>query len=254
MALAPARACFRFYAELNDHLPPGERYRTLEKEFFVPASVKDMIESIGVPHTEVELIVVNGESSDFVRLVRNGDRVAVYPMFESIDITPELRLWPHALREPKFVLDVHLGKLAGYLRMLGFDAVYDNRASDPELVRISAEQNRILLTRDRGVLKHAAVTRGYWLRETDSRRQTAEVVNRFDLARALRPFTRCMACNEPLRAASQAEVHGRVPPGTAAWCDEFHECVGCRRVYWYGSHYRRMRHWIEQLAAAIACS
>ena len=250
MALAPARACFRFYAELNDHLPPGERYRTLEKEFFVPASVKDMIESFGVPHTEVELVVVNGESSDFACLIRDGDRVAVYPMFESIDITPELRLRPHALRDPKFVLDVHLGKLAGYLRMLGFDAVYDNRASDPELVRVSSEQNRILLTRDRGVLKHSAGTHGYWLRETDSRRQTAEVVNRFDLARALRPFTRCMACNEPLRAASKAEVHGRVPPGIAEWCDEFRECVGCQRVYWYGSHYRRMRRWIEQLAAA----
>ena len=214
MALVPARAYFRFYAELNDHLAPNERYRTLEKEFFVPASVKDMIESIGVPHTEVELVVVNGESSDFARLVRNRDRVAAYPMFESIDISPELRLRPHTLREPKFVLDVHLGKLAGYLRMLGFDAVYDKRASDPELVRISSEQNRILLTRDRGVLKHAAVTRGYWLRETDSRRQTAEVVYRFDLARAVRPFTRCMACNEPLRAASKAEVDCRVRRGS----------------------------------------
>ena len=131
MALAPSRACFRFYAELNDRLPPSDRYRSLEKEFFVPASVKDIIESIGVPHTEVELVVVNGESSDFVRLVQNGDRVAAYPMFESIDITPELRIRPHALREPKFVLDVHLGKLGGYLRMLGFDAVYDNRAGDP---------------------------------------------------------------------------------------------------------------------------
>ena len=252
MALAPSRACFRFYAELNDRLPPSDRYRSLEKEFFVPASVKDIIESIGVPHTEVELVVVNGESSDFVRLVQNGDRVAAYPMLESIDITPELRIRPHALREPKFVLDVHLGKLGGYLRMLGFDAVYDNRAGDPELVRISAEQNRILLTRDRGVLKHSAVTHGYWLRETDSRRQTAEVLNRFDLARALRPFTRCMACNAPLRAASKAEVDGRVPPRIAEWCDEFRECVGCQRVYWQGSHYRRMRRWIEDLAAPQA--
>jgi hypothetical protein len=137
MALAPACACFRFYAELNDHLPPSQPYGVVEKEFFVPASVKDMIEGIGVPHTEVDLVLVNGESSDFSRLVRNGDRVAVYPMFESIDITPVLCLRPQALREPKFVLDVHLGRLAGYLRMLGFDAVYANRVSDLELVRIS---------------------------------------------------------------------------------------------------------------------
>jgi hypothetical protein len=106
MALDPARASFRFYAELNDHLPPGQQYRTVERDFVVPASVKDMIESFGVPRTEVELVVVNGESSDFSRLVQNGDRVAVYPVFESLDITPELRLRPQALRDPKFVLDV----------------------------------------------------------------------------------------------------------------------------------------------------
>jgi len=250
MNSAPARACFRFYAELNDHLPAGQQYGVVEKRFFVPASVKDMIEGIGVPHTEVDLILVNGESSDFTRMVRNGDRVAVYPVFESIDITPVLRLRPQPLREPKFVLDVHLGKLAGYLRMLGFDAMYANRASDPELVRISSEQRRILLTRDRGVLKHSAVTHGYWLRETDSRRQAAEVVSRFDLARLLRPLTRCMVCNEPLREASKAEVRGRVPPGTLEWCDEFRECAGCGRVYWHGSHWRRMWRWIEELAAA----
>jgi uncharacterized protein with PIN domain len=209
--------------------------------------VKDMIEGIGVPHTEVDLVLVNGESSDFTRLIRNGDRVAVYPVFESIDITPVLRLRPQPLRETKFVLDVHLGRLAGYLRMLGFDAVYSNRANDLELVRISSQQRRILLTRDRGVLKYSAVTHGYWLRETDSRRQAEEVVSRFDLARSLRPLTRCMVCNEPLRTVSKAEVRGRVPSGTLEWCDEFRECAGCRRVYWEGSHCRRMRRWIEQL-------
>jgi uncharacterized protein with PIN domain len=249
--MAPALACarFRFYAELNDHLPFGQQYGMVEKQFFVPASVKDMIEGIGVPHTEVDLVLVNGESSDFTRLIRNGDRVAVYPVFESIDITPVLRLRPQPLRETKFVLDVHLGRLAGYLRMLGFDAVYSNRANDLELVRISSQQRRILLTRDRGVLKYSAVTHGYWLRETDSRRQAEEVVSRFDLARSLRPLTRCMVCNEPLRTVSKAEVRGRVPSGTLEWCDEFRECAGCRRVYWEGSHCRRMRRWIEQLVA-----
>jgi len=249
MAPAPACACFRFYAELNDHLPPRLQYGMVEKQFFVPASVKDMIEAIGVPHTEVDLVLVNDESSDFSRLVRNGDRVAVYPVFESIDITPVLRLRPQPLREPKFVLDVHLGRLAGYLRMLGFDSVYANRASDLELVGISAEERRILLTRDRGVLKHSAVTYGYWLRETDSRRQAEEVVRRFDLARSLRPLTRCTVCNEPLTETSKAEVGGRVPQGILAWCNEFRECAGCGRVYWEGSHSRRMRRWIEQLAS-----
>lgn len=242
-------ASFRFYAELNDHLAPGQQYRTIEKGFVVPASVKDMIESWGVPHTEVELILVNGESSDFSRLVRDGDRVAVYPVFESLDITPELRVRQRALREPRFVLDVHLGRLAGYLRMLGFDADYRNHAHDVELVRIAVEQKRILLTRDRGLLKHSAVTHGYWLRATESRRQAAEVVGRFDLARLFRPFTRCMACNEMLGPASPAAVRDRVPPRVAALHEEFFECPGCRRVYWHGTHYQRMRQWIKELAA-----
>jgi len=249
MGPAPVRAFFRFYAELNDHLAPDQRYRTIEKEFFVPASVKDRIESFGVPHTEVDLVLVNGESSDFSRLVQDGDRVAVYPVFESLDITPALRLRPQALREPKFVLDVQLGRLAAYLRMLGFDAEYRSCASHAELVRTAADEKRILLTRDRGLLKHAAVTHGYWLRETDSRLQAAEVVQRFDLARLIHPFTRCMACNEPLRGASTAEIRNRVPARIAESHQEFRECPGCRRVYWQGSHYERMRRWIEELAA-----
>jgi len=248
MALDPARASFRFYAELNDHLPPGQRHRTVEQDFFVPASVKDMIEGFGVPHAEVDLVLVNGESSDFSRLVQNGDRVAVYPVFESLDITPELRVRPQPLRDPRFLLDVHLGRLAAYLRMLGFDAVCENRATDAELVRISSEQKRILLTRDRGLLKHSAVTHGYWVRQTDSRRQTTEIVKRFDLGRNIRPFTRCMECNELLNMASKEEVWSRIPPRIAAHCDEFQQCARCKRVYWQRSHYRRMRRWIGELA------
>jgi uncharacterized protein len=241
------RAFFRFYAELNDHLPPNQRYQSIEKSFLAPASVKDLIESLGIPHTEVDLILVNGESVDFSRQIRNGDRIAVYPVFEALDITPVLRLRPEALRDPKFVLDVHLGRLAAYLRMLGFNTAYTNSASDPELVRISVEQGRILLTRDRGLLKHSAVTHGYWLRETDSRRQTAEVVSRFDLARSLRPFTRCMACNAPLRSVLKSEVVSRVPPRAAKAYSDFQECPGCHRVYWQGTHYQRMLRWVEQL-------
>jgi len=251
MTSGPASASFRFYAELNDHLQPRMQYKPVEKQFIVPAPVKDMIESLGVPHTEVDLVLVNGESSDFSRLIRDGDRVAVYPMFESIDITPILRVRPQPLREPKFVLDVHLGRLAAYLRMLGFDTVYANRVSDLELVRISAQERRVLLTRDRGVLKHSAVMHGYWLRETNSRRQAAEVVRRFDLIRSLRLLTRCMVCNELLRDISKAEVGARAPERVLEWCDEFRECPGCRRVYWEGSHYRRMKEWIEELITTV---
>lgn len=253
MASAPAGARFRFYAELKDHLPPEQRSSGIvEKQFLLPASVKDMIESLGVPHTEVDLVLVNGESADFSRIIRDGDRISVYPVFESIDIAPVLRVRPQPLRDPRFVLDVHLGRLAGYLRMLGFDTRYTNSADDHDLVRISTQERRILLTRDRGVLKHAAVTHGYWVRATDSRRQAAEVVERFDLARLIRPLTRCMVCNHPLRTAGKDEVRDRVPERVLESCDAFRECPECRRVYWEGSHTRRMRNWIEELAAGAA--
>jgi uncharacterized protein len=249
MIARASRASLRFYAELNDHLAPCEQHRTIEREFFVPTSIKDMIESCGVPHTEVELVVVNGESSEFSRLVRDGDRVAVYPLFEAFDITPELRVRNQPLRNPRFVLDVHLGRLARYLRMLGIDAAYSRDAADPELVRVAVEQKRTLLTRDRGLLKYSAVTHGYWVRETESRSQAAEVVLRFDLARSLRPFTRCMACNGLLIPVSPAVVAKRVPARVAASQKEFRECPDCGRVYWQGTHYHHMRQWIEELAA-----
>jgi uncharacterized protein with PIN domain len=242
-----ARAYFRFYGELNDHLAAGQGYKTLEKSFFVPSAVKDLIESFGVPHTEVELIIANGESVDFSYVVRAGDRIAVYPMFESVDVAPELRVRTKTLRNPKFVLDAHLGKLAAYLRMLGFDTMYRNTFTDPELVRISSEEERILLTRDRGLLKHSAVTRGYWLRETDSRRQISEILQRFDLADSVEPFARCMRCNGVLQPVSKDQAHRSLLPRMAERNDEFRRCPECGRIYWKGSHHARMVRWIEEL-------
>ena len=209
-----------------------------------------MIESFGVPHPEVELVLANGESVDFSYRVKNGDRISVYPMFESMDITPELRVRPEVLREPKFVLDVHLGKLAAYLRMLGFDTFYRSCYTDPELVRVSSSERRILLTRDRGLLKHAAVTHGYWLRQTDSRRQIAEIIDRFDLARHIRPFVRCMACNGILQTVSKEQVGHLLAPRTAQLYDHFRQCPRCARVYWEGSHHTRMQRWIDELTSS----
>jgi len=248
MANEPGRASFRFYAELNDHLPPEQQYRTLEKAFFVSSAVKDLIESFGVPHTEVDLILANGRSVDFSYQVQNGDRVAVYPVFESFDLTGEQRLRPQPLRNPKFILDVHLGKLAAYLRMLGFDAAYGRSLTDDRLAHISRDEHRILLTRDRGLLKRGAITHGYWVRETNSRRQFAEVIHRFHLARAIHPFTRCMACNGVLASISKTQAQSLVPDHSLEPYEEFHRCEQCGRVYWKGSHYARMRRWIEESA------
>lgn len=237
----------RFYAGLNDHLPPHQQHHTLEKSLAVPTTAKDLMESFGVPHTEVDLILLNGDSVPFSCLVHSGDRVSVYPVFETLEISPELRLRPEPLRQTKFVLDVHLGKLAAHLRMLGFDARYQNCFSDTDLARVSASEHRILLTRDRGLLKRTTVTHGYWLRQTDSRLQAAEIVERFDLFRRICPFTRCMACNGLLQNVPKASVQNLIPPLAAELHEEFRQCPDCERVYWKGSHYRRMEKWIREL-------
>lgn len=242
-----AQVTIRFYAELNDFLPRERRQRPFTVTVAGQPTVKDLVESLGVPHTEIELIVVHGVSVDFTYTVREGDAISVYPVFESLDVTPLLRVRPQPLREPRFVLDVHLGRLATYLRMLGFDTRYENDADDPTLARVSAEEHRILLTRDRGLLKRGTVTHGYYVRETNPERQLAEVCRRFDLAGAIAPFSRCLRCNGPLVAAPKATVLDRLPPRVRAEYDEFQACPSCGGVFWQGTHYQRMRQLIARL-------
>lgn len=241
-------ATFRFYEELNDFLPPARRKRPFELRLNGPASVKDLIESAGVPHTEIDLILVNGHSVDFSYAVQPGDYISVYPVFESFDVSSLTRLRPEPLRQVRFVLDAHLGKLARHLRLLGFDALYSNAASDRELARISASgDRRILLTRDHGLLKRKAITHGYFVRETDPVKQAREILERFDLYAEVRPFLRCMDCNGLIQSVDREAVSGRVPPGVLAEFDRFSTCTGCARVYWQGSHYLRMNRVIEML-------
>jgi hypothetical protein len=166
-------------------------------------------------------------------------------VFESFDIAPLVRLRPEPLRHPRFVLDAHLGRLAAYLRMMGFDALYENHAADGALAEASCSQRRILLTRDAGLLKRSAVTHGYFVRETDSRLQLREVIRRFDLGRLAQPFSRCLRCNQPLRAVPKEAIQDRLPPRAALRHTEFRQCSGCGRVYWPGSHYARMRALLE---------
>lgn len=237
-------ARFRFYAELNDFLPPACRGIAFTHAFEGRVSIKHLIEALGVPHPEVDLVLVNGQSVDFSYLAHDGDRISVYPVFESIDITPLVRVRPQPLREPRFVLDTHLGRLAAYLRMLGFDTLYQNNFLDEELALISSQEGRILLTRDRGLLKRAMVTHGYCVRETYPRRQLVEVLRRFDLVAAISPFRRCIRCNDLLQPVSKRDVSDRLLPKTQQYYDEFHICQGCQQVYWKGSHYQRMQQFI----------
>ena len=242
-------ATFRFYEELNDFLPVRQRKRGFDHAFQRRASVKDMIEGLGVPHTEVELIVVNGQSVDFSHIVKNGDRIAVYPMFESLDITPLLRLRPEPLRNLLFVADANLGKLARLLRLLGFDVWYRNDYDDAALADLVAVHRRVLLTRDRGLLKRARVTRGYFVRATDPPLQAREVVERFDLGRTVSPFSRCTRCNGLVRVADEDEVRARLPRGTRERHRKYWLCPQCARIYWEGSHHARLRHVVAGILA-----
>ena len=242
--LAPTKkyiAFFRFYAELNDFLPFERKQVAFAHEVNGRRSVKDVIESLGVPHTEVDLILVNGESVDFSCHVENRDRISVYPVFESLDIGPVLRVRPRPLRATKFVVDIHLGRLAAYLRMIGFDTLYEREAADETLAHLSSRENRILLTRDQGLLKRSLVTHGYCVRENLPRKQLAEVIRRFDLRSSAQPFCRCMQCNSLLETVSKEAILERLPPLVQQRHHEFHQCSSCRKVYWAGSHYQRMK-------------
>jgi uncharacterized protein with PIN domain len=241
------RAQFRFYAELNDFLPRSDRFSTLNKDFHVAPSVKDAIESFGVPHAEVDLVVANGGSVDLSYRVRDGDFVGVYPMFESIDIASVTKVRAEPLRETSFVVDENLGALARYLRLLGFDVIYERGSSDSELASISRRQKRVLLTRDLGLLKRSEITHGYFVRATDPPTQTVEVVRRFDLVGALRPLERCTLCNARLRPEARADIEERVPRGTMAHASDFRSCPVCGRLYWRGAHYPRIAGLIERV-------
>lgn len=231
---------FRFYEELNDFLGPSRRKRTFRHAFADNATVKQAIEALGVPHTEVELILVNGVPVDFSHRLEEGDRVSAYPMFESLDVTPLLKLRPEPLRVIRFLTDAHLGALAKGLRLLGFDTRHAGDLTDAEIASISALERRVVLTRDRELLKRKQISHGCYIRPSDPKLQLAYVIQRLDLRRTARPFTRCVECNGSLAKSTQAAVANRVPDGIARRFRRFWACTGCGRVYWRGSHYRSL--------------
>jgi uncharacterized protein with PIN domain len=234
------RAELRFYAELKDLLAPARRSGMVTHRFRVPGSVKDVIESYGVPHTEVDVVLANGESVDFSYQVLDGDRISVFPTFEAFDVSPLVRVRPEPLRDVRFVLDGHLGKLARHLRLLGFDSWYANDATDVDLVAISRSERRVLLTRDLALLKRGSVTHGCFVRSTDPRVQIGEIVRRFQLVDRIDPYTRCLACNGSLEPVDEEDVADRLPPKTRELYHEYRSCTTCRKIYWRGAHHRRL--------------
>lgn len=238
-------ATFRFYEELNDFLPPERRRRAFDAACARAATTKHMIEALGVPHTEVELVLVNGETAGFDRLIAEGDRVAVYPKFEAFDVSELLRVRAKPLRTTRFVADAHLGGLARLLRMTGFDTLYDNGFDDAEIADLCEREHRIVLTRDRELLKRRNVTHGCYVRALAAAEQLQEVFDRLDLAGSARPFTLCLHCNAPLREIAKADVLHRLPDKVRERHERFATCDQCQGVFWPGTHWQKMSSLVE---------
>ena len=246
----PQQITIRFYEELNDFLMPELQKTDFNVELKKDRSVKDLIESIGIPHTEIDLIIVNGESVDFSYQVQAGDRISVYPVFESLDISPLKHCQPQPLRHTRFILDVHLGRLAAYLRMLGFDTLYKNDYDDPTLADISANEHRILLTCDRLLLMRKQISHGYFVRNRLPQQQLLEILSRFDLYDNLKPFTRCMHCNGKTQQVDKQHIETQLLPKTKKYYHDFFQCESCKKIYWKGSHYLKMQQMINSVKSA----
>jgi uncharacterized protein with PIN domain len=231
-----SKAHFLFFGRLNDFLPQDQRAQRLSVDFRERQSIKHLAESLGVPHPEIGAVQVNGREGTLHTITQDGDRVDVHPLPNGCPV------------EPRFVLDSHLGRLAAYLRMLGFDCLYQNDYTDEDLAEVAQREDRILLSRDRRLLMRKVVTYGYCLRSLDPPEQLSEVVRRFELAKQIVPFHRCLRCNHPLEPVSKEAVWDRLEPLTKLYFEEFQICPACRQIYWKGSHYEKMKRLIEQTA------
>jgi uncharacterized protein len=243
----PDSITIRFYEELNDFLHYSRRKKAFNFILTGKRTIKDIIESLGVPHTEIDLILANQKPVQFDYHPENEDMISVYPVFEAIDISAINLLRPKPLRETKFVLDVHLGTLARYLRLLGFDTLYRNDFDDEEIINLSLDGQRIILTRDLFILKNGKVTHGYFVRETNPKKQILEIVRRFDLKDQFKPFTLCLECNGKIVKVDKSAIENELRENTRKAFQEFYRCMDCRKIYWKGSHYEKMVKMVERI-------
>jgi len=241
------RATFVFGGDLNSFLPLKQRAGTHIVNFKGSQSVKHLIEASGVPHTEVAQVRANHECVDFNYIVEDNDLIEVLPFLQfDNSINPSEGNIPDD-QYTRFILDNHLGKLTGYLRMLGFDCAYDNSLADEALAELGSKEDRILLTRDRRLLMRKIISNGYCVRSLNPEQQVQEVLVRFNLASKIQPFKRCIRCNHMLEPISKAEVNDRLQPLTRKYFDEFQYCPSCNQIYWKGSHYENMLTFIDKV-------
>lgn len=243
---ARSSARFRFRGGLEDLLVSRYRADQAIYRFRDKPGIKDAIEAMGIPHTEVDVILANGLSVSFSYPLQDNDIVDVYPVLSDVPITRPLQLSPAPPEPVTFVLDVHLGKLARRLRLLGFDASYRNAFDDLDIMAVAEREGRVILTRDLGLLKHRRVKHGYLVRSNRIERQLRDVMQRYDLHRRIRLWTRCMVCNGLLVEVDKEDVLDRLETRTRLYYHDFHRCSGCDRLYWQGSHHARIVAWLDR--------
>lgn len=235
-------AFFIIHGALNDFLPARMRFQIIPVHFRGRQSVKHLVESLGIPHVEVGHIVIAQNQVDFDYLVGHLEHVQVYPYNEPLEL-PNTAYAPSD-ETARFVVDNHLGKLAAYLRMLGFDTIYRSDIQDDELAAIAHQEERILLTRDHRLLMRAYVRYGYWVRSKLPQLQIREIIQRWNLTPLVRPFRRCIRCNGVLLPVDKEQIQDRLQPLTKLYFEEFRICPDCQQIYWKGSHFERMNHFI----------
>ena len=244
-------AIFDFFLSLNDFLSAAHKNLSVTYKFKDNPAVKDAIEALGIPHTEVDLIIVNDHAVDFFYKLNNHDRVKVHPVNADSSLFKNHSLTPHYIYPLSFVVDVNLGKLAKALRMLGFDTCYENHLPDKMIAALAAKENRIALTRDVRLLNHKTIKWGYWIRSQKVKIQLQEVAQRFQLLPYIVPFKRCITCNGLIEPVTKESVTEMLLPDTISFFNEFFQCSFCRKVYWKGSHYENMLTWISDLKAKL---
>jgi uncharacterized protein len=243
----PFTVRLNLHGDLDFFLRSGARGRSIERSLGEKTSVKDVIEACGVPHPEIDLILVNSQPVDFDYAIASDVNIELYPVGTRSTKFKKKQL--QVTTFSRFVADGHLGKLARDLRLLGFDVAYDPQAEDRELLGIMERENRALLTRDRRLLMHAVVKTGYCPRSQNADEQTVEVIRRFDLLASIAPFTRCLRCNALLRKVSKTEIIERLEPLTKIYYEQFRRCAGCGQIYWAGSHFSKLQKRLEHIRA-----
>jgi uncharacterized protein with PIN domain len=244
------RVRLKFHDDLTVFLKSKTRSGVVERNLGEKTSVKDVIESCGIPHPEVDLILINKKPVDFsYPIVKDAD-IDIYAVQSRYLLFTEKRLQVASVK--RFVADGHLRTLARNLRLLGFDVAYDRQAEDRQLLRVMEREDRALLTRDRHLLMHAIVRHGYCPRSQNADDQTIEVVRRFHLLDSISPFSRCLPCNAPLLKVAKADIIEKLEPLTKLYYQEFRRCTACGQIYWAGTHFSKLQRRLERICAACS--